>query len=241
MIQDWRVKWSAGTRGTTNETFPFGWAQLNSVDLATNWVSNGQTPGQPHFHRQMPDDPLLTWHSGFASIRLAESNTLSAVPNTFQAVILDTPVASGSVHSPYKQAAGSRLARGALDVAYGVAQPYPVVASVLKQSGGGGGLTVTVGGMDEGDSIEVRAKLGFEVRSGTTGLWTTVPITSSTSNTVSLASDSIVNVTHVRFLYRSAPCGNFSYACPIYIPVKPLGSLSGELDFYPLSPFYTEL
>ena len=37
-----------------------------------------------------------------------------------QAVILDTPVASGSVHSPYKQPVGARLARAGLAVAYGM-------------------------------------------------------------------------------------------------------------------------
>jgi hypothetical protein len=58
---------------------------------------------------------------GFPSIRLAEANTL-ALPSTFQAVILDTPVASGSVHSPYKQPVGARLARGALAVAYGMSE-----------------------------------------------------------------------------------------------------------------------
>jgi hypothetical protein len=63
-------------------------------------------------------DPLGQWSAGFPSIRNAESQTL-ALANTFQAVIVDTPVASGSVHSPWKQQVGARMARGALKVGYG--------------------------------------------------------------------------------------------------------------------------
>jgi hypothetical protein len=41
------------------------------------------------------------------------------MPNTFMAVILDTPNPTGGVHSPFKQTVGSRLARAGLEVAYG--------------------------------------------------------------------------------------------------------------------------
>ena len=54
---------------------------------------------------------------GFTGIRYAQTNTLS-LPKTFQAVIIDTPVASGSIHSPFKQPAGRRLARGGLALAW---------------------------------------------------------------------------------------------------------------------------
>ena len=48
------------------------------------------------------------------------------MPKTFQAVIIDTPVASGSIHSPFKQPVGRRLARGALAVGYGMASAHAV-------------------------------------------------------------------------------------------------------------------
>ena len=74
--------------GATSKTFPFGWAQLNSDNNLTaynNPASAGPAYGE-----------FGEWEPGFASIRLAQTNALS-LPNTFQAVILDTPVASGSV------------------------------------------------------------------------------------------------------------------------------------------------
>jgi hypothetical protein len=40
MIRDWRAKWKAGTDGATGEHFPFGWAQLNSDGLASNFEYN---------------------------------------------------------------------------------------------------------------------------------------------------------------------------------------------------------
>ena len=111
MITDWRAKW-ASHNGETAAAFPFGWAQLNSNGGAELYA--GPSPSSKD-----ATDPLSQWSSGFSSIRNAESQTL-ALPNTFQAVIIDTPVASGSVHSPWKQPAGSRLARGGLSVAYGM-------------------------------------------------------------------------------------------------------------------------
>ena len=98
MIADWRAKWHAATDGATSADFPFGWSQLNS---------NGPVDGSQY--ADPPFDPasastlgsLGEWDNGFPSIRLAESRTL-ALPNTFQAVIVDTPVASGSVQSPFK-------------------------------------------------------------------------------------------------------------------------------------------
>jgi len=45
--------------------------------------------------------------NGFTGLRYAQSAALR-VRNTFQAVIIDTPVASGSIHSPFKQPVGLR-------------------------------------------------------------------------------------------------------------------------------------
>eukprot|EP00037_Helgoeca_nana_P020360 m.201736 g.201736 ORF g.201736 m.201736 type:complete len:298 (+) comp25237_c0_seq1:50-943(+) len=121
MIKDWRAKWTQGTSGNTEPEFAFGWAQLNSCSNATHWIENATADPTPGL-----EDPFGMWNRGLQSIRLAQDATL-ALPSTFQAVILDTPVASGAIHSPYKQPAGARLARGALSLVYGSPQPYPKV------------------------------------------------------------------------------------------------------------------
>ena len=118
------MKFHKYTDNATPADFPFGWAQLNSVGGAALYPAS--TPARS----------TDIWDSGFSSIRLAESTTLS-LENTFQAVILDTPVASGSVHSPYKQPVGARLARGGLAVKYGMKELHAVdpVATSAKLTG----------------------------------------------------------------------------------------------------------
>lgn len=92
--------------------------------------------------------------------------------NTFQAVIIDTPVFSGSIHSPYKQPVGRRLARGGLDLAYGMKDVHsvdPFVKSVSTStstaaSSSPASIVITVGGLGSTGSIAaVVGSLGFEV------------------------------------------------------------------------------
>ena len=129
---------------------------MNSVGGAQTWAPTGTTKAATS---DPTADPLGQWNAGFPSIRNAETQTL-ALPNTFQAVIIDTPVASGSVHSPYKQPAGARLVRGALTTAYGrPPQPSPVWLSISKD---GSSVVVTLGGL-AGGKVETRAPLGFEI------------------------------------------------------------------------------
>eukprot|EP00035_Acanthoeca_spectabilis_P040094 m.67335 g.67335 ORF g.67335 m.67335 type:complete len:551 (-) comp9859_c0_seq1:1737-3389(-) len=229
MIRDWRAKWTEGTGGATAAEFPFGWAQLNSDGNPTVWAMGGTQN-----NRNSSTDPLGEWTSGFSSIRNAESHTLS-VENTFQAVILDTPVTSGSVHSPFKQPAGDRLARGALAVAYGEPHPTPTVESVVGTSSG---ITVTVSGIEAGAAVEIRSKFGFEVL-GSDNAWHTVAVTGSTTSTVTIGT--VPGATAVRYLFSTAPCTSQPYSCAVYVSATPLGSLSGEWDFLPLGPFVRAL
>jgi len=230
MISDWRSKWTEGTAGASDPAFPFGWSQLNSNGKATDWSKVTTTPVNA-----TAGDPLGLWAQGFPSIRLAESTTL-ALPNTFQAVILDTPVASGSVHSPYKQPAGDRLLRGALGTAYGQPQQDVAVGSVSVHPSGA--VVVTVSGMSSGQSLQVRAKMGFEVFGGDKA-WHAVPIVSSTADSVTL--EAFKGATAVRYLWTDSPCTAQPYLCAVYAPVVPLGDLSGQLDFVPLGPFARSL
>ena len=108
---------------------------------------------------------------------------------------MDTPVASGSVHSPFKQVAGQRLARGALGVAYGAtsagksAHRIDPVAAGAALSPDGASLVVTVGGVP---GTELTAKVGaegFEVLGSCAGgklCWQSCAITGSKGATVTV-------------------------------------------------------
>ena len=233
MIEDWRAKWAEGTGGTTDPAFPFGWAQLNSDGSATEWSPTGTTPNIPG--NTSDPDPMMQWTGGgFPPIRNAESHTLS-VANTFQAVILDTPVASGSVHSPYKQPAGARLARQALASAYRVPQPSPAAVSALKTESS---VVITLGNVGKGGTLVHKSLFGFEVL-GSDGNWHVTPVIAPSSPALTVTVGPIpAGASAVRYLWTSAPCGNAApFQCAIYVTAPTLGSLSGELDLLPLGPF----
>jgi len=248
MISDWRTKFHKYTDGTTSSEFPFGWAQLNSV-------------GQPKVYRPTLFDTTCggtgcagefdEWRPGFPSIRLAESSTRS-LQNTFQAVILDTPVASGSVHSPYKQAPGQRLARGALALAYGMSDVHAVdpVATKAQLSADGHSIIVSIQGIGAGGLL-AQSSGGFEVLGNCSAAPTILPcatclcwiprnISSFSSATVTIG-DVPPMSTAIRYLWYDSPCGNNPYQCPVYAKVGPLGTLSGEDKQLPLGPFLLKL
>ena len=56
-------------------------------------------------------------------------------------------MASGSVHSPFKQQVGDRLARGGLGVAYGMTDANKVDPVALSASASGTSVTVKLGGL----------------------------------------------------------------------------------------------
>ena len=235
------------TDGATAADFPFGWSQLNSagaVHLYNSPPYNNTGACQP---AAQGEGELCEWAAGWESIRLAETSTL-ALPQTFQAVIVDTPVASGSVHSPFKQAAGQRLARGALAVAYvdRLAHAVDPVATGAALSADGASLVVSVGGVgDLGLDVKVGAE-GFEVLgncSATQLCWKSCKISGSGSGSGSVTVGGLpAAVRAVRYLWGSSPCGsNSPYQCPVYAKVKPLGALSGEDHPLPLGPFIMEV
>ena len=187
-------------------------------------------------------------HHGFPQIRLAQSNALS-LKNTFQAVILDTPVASGSIHSPYKQPVGARLARGGLRLAYNMENEdsvRPFVESV-KLSAGFNGVQVTVAGLGLNSHLMCSfVDLGFEVLGNVswskTGMgWASTPISGCNDNTVVLKNIP-TNPKAVRYLWYATPCGMDVGQCPVSANVTALGGLSGEKEVkMMLPPFIMEL
>ena len=173
----------------------------------------------------------------YASLRNAQAHSL-ALPKTVQAVIVDTPCSSGSVHSPYKQPVGSRLARQALATQYEKPQPSPIATTVAVAAGK---ITVTVGGL-AGNSLEAlttSSRFGFEAL-GTDGLWHSTPVEAIGASTVTL-SGSPAGAKAVRYLWRSTPCGPLTFGCPVYLKVTALGALTGQHDYLPLAPFVLAL
>lgn len=239
MIADWRLKWHQGTNGHTDASFPFGFAQLGPIGTDPNF-------NQPH------DDPAFGAFSsqfGYAGLRWAQTAGYGYVPNpkmpnTFMATIIDTPKADGNVHTPFKQPAGSRLARAGLQAAYGYSfdTSAPRVLSLTHSPNGP--IVVKLFELGTG-GLEVRNKTGFEVLVNdggvqAPGIWVNTPITSHDADSVTLGSVP-TNATQLRYLWYSNPCGMKTYECAIYTKVKPLGNLSGELDFLPLAPFIQTL
>ena len=239
LVNDWRAKWHDCTYGGTNSSFPFGWVQLDASGMAPSkiYTEDGAANNTPSH-----GDPVGEWHTGFSGVRAAQTATLLAVANTFQAVSLDTPAINGWVHSPFKQPVGARLARGALSVAYGVpglTAPLTATATVPTAEGQ---LTVTIHGAEaQPVHLEVRSALGFEVLGGDQ-VWRWAPILHTDATAAAVVLGNASGASAVRYLWYMAPCTQTPYRCPIYAMVKALpGRLSGEKDFVPLGPFIQNL
>jgi len=199
--------------------------------------------------------------NGFTGIRYAQDNTLASVANTFQAVIIDTPVASGSIHSPFKQPVGRRLARGALDLAYGMAAVHSVNPRVESVALVNGSAVVAVAGLGSGGIKVDVGTYGFEVLSacpddpgtcdGPCLCWVSLPISSATANTVTiqLASQAgpILHPLAIRYLWYIAPYGTQPFRAPIYAEgAVPLPGVNASMsnpqwDLLPLGPFVLPL
>jgi sialate O-acetylesterase len=107
MIQSWRNEWSIGE-------FPFYWVQL--ADFMAE--------------KSEPVD------SSWAELREAQTMTMSKLPNTGEAVIIDLGEAN-DIHPKNKQDVAKRLARWALARDYGISVPYrsPLYKSMEKKDG----------------------------------------------------------------------------------------------------------
>jgi hypothetical protein len=270
MINDWRAKWADYTDGATRKDFPFGWGQLNSCGKPDAYKNplfdakhtncgicapqcNVSCLGELHEWGDVVQGGEID--NGFPCLRYAQSNALS-LPKTFQAVIIDTPVASGSIHSPFKQPCGRRLARGGLAVAYNMKELHtvnPVVDSVKLR---GDSIVVTVGGLRKPEGLGVLTATtgaeGFEVlgNCGNTSApvcWQSAPIVSHTTTTITL-SNLPANPTAIRFMWYLAPYGVTPAQAPVYVGnLAPMPSgvppLPGEFanEQLPLGPFLHHL
>jgi len=237
MVRAWRSLWYNNTEGATEAEFSFGWAQLNSFGAPDGPRGHPDRPTSPL--RNGSEDALGVWTPGFPSIRWAQTQSLAAIPNSFQAVILDTPSPSGAIHSCFKQIVGSRLARGALATAYGrtdLQHGSSAFISGARQSGRE--LHVTIA---NASSLVVRASLGFEVLAAqgpSPRMWQSAPIVRTDGGSTLVLSLANVSAapTALRYLWSTTPCSADRLACPVYHPVPKLGRLTGESDTLPLGP-----
>ena len=262
MIEDWRAKWHTHTDGATARDLPFGWAQLNSCGTGaadyTNRIFNPPHPPADCGDGCAPAcssaclGRLHEWGdygNGFTGIRFAQAQALLRVRNTFMAVIIDTPVASGSIHSPFKQPVGRRLARGGLAVAYGQKQYHAVAPVVEGVALRGGTVEVTVGGLGHSKQLVVNiGARGFEVlgncSAGPSLCWMSSPIAAASADTVTLTRLPS-SPQAVRFLWYIDAVGVHPFQAPIYaraptLPGAPSCKYDGG-DLLPLGPFVLPL
>ena len=106
MIQNWRDVWDQGD-------FPFYWVQLADFRM----------------EKDQPSD------SDWAELREAQTMTMSRLPNTGEAVIIDLGEAQ-DIHPKNKEDVGKRLARWALAREYGfdLVHQSPRYASMERQA-----------------------------------------------------------------------------------------------------------
>jgi hypothetical protein len=120
----------------------------------------------------------------------------------------DTPVASGSVHSPWKQQVGARLARGALSVAYGMPEVAKVNPTATSAKLSGTAITVELTGLGaNGVMLHSGNKLGFEAL-GKDGSWHSTPITSTAASSVTVG-PAPAGARAVRYLWYPSPCSPY--------------------------------
>ncbi len=133
MIKSWRDEWGQGD-------FPFYWVQL------ADFMAESKAPQE----------------SGWAELREAQTMTMSRLPKTGQAVIID--VGEGKdIHPKNKQDVGMRLARWALARDYGINVAYqsPTFKSMERQ---GDKVIVTFDHVGHGlRPFDVQEVIGFTV------------------------------------------------------------------------------
>lgn len=129
----------------------------------------------------------------------------------------------------------------------------------LDRDHGANVVTLTVGNITGGSEVRLHGTQGFEVLvpasehvpnpasaalrpapAASEMIWISVAITghSTTSVTVSGVPKS---ATKIRYNWWSNPCGEDCFKCGVYVTVTPIGTLSGELDFLPLPPYFANL
>lgn len=192
MIKSWRDEWAQGD-------FPFYWVQLADFKA----------------ERSEPVD------SDWAELREAQTLTMSKLPNTGEAVIIDLGEAQ-DIHPRNKQDVAKRLARWALARDYGLAVPYQS-PRLKSQETQGNKIVVTCDHVGSGlkafDVAEVR---GFAIAgSDKKFVWAKAKLLGN--DQIEVWSDAVPNPVAVRYAWADNP------VCNVY-----------SRDGLPLTPFRSD-
>ena len=177
MIQNWRDEWAQGD-------FPFYWVQL------ADFTGERPEPGD----------------SDWAELREAQTMTMSRLPNTGEAVIID--IGEGKdIHPMNKVDVGRRLARWALAKDYGVKIPFhsPQYKSMEKQ---GNKVVLTFEHADGGwRPFDVPELRGFAIAGDDKKfVWATAKILPD--NRIEVSSDKVADPASVRYGWANNPVVN---------------------------------
>jgi sialate O-acetylesterase len=192
MIKSWREEWGQGS-------FPFYWVQLADY----------------RYEKREPAE------SQWAELREAQTMTMSALPHTGEAVIIDLGEGK-DIHPRNKQGVAMRLARWALARDYGVDVPYhsPIYQSMERQNNK---IVLTFDYVGRGlrtfDVIEPR---GFAIAGNDREfVWADAKIVDK--DRIEVWSDRVPNPAAVRYAWADNP------VCNVY-----------STEGLPLTPFRTD-
>lgn len=177
MIQSWRDEWGQGD-------FSFYWVQLAD------------------FMNEQPQPTDSAW----AELREAQTMTMSRLPKTGEAVIID--IGEGKdIHPKNKVDVGRRLARWALAKDYGVAVPYhsPQYKSMTAKDNK---IVLTFDYVDSGwRPFDVKELRGFAIAGEDKKFhWATATILPD--NTIEVSSDQVAEPVAVRYGWADNPIVN---------------------------------
>ena len=177
MIQNWRSEWGQGD-------FPFYWVQL------ADYRSEVDEPGE----------------SDWAELREAQTMTLSKLPNTGEAVIID--IGEGKdIHPQNKVVVGQRLARWALakDYQINVAYQSPTYKSMEKQ---GNKIILSFEHVDGGwRPFDVNEPVGFAI-AGANRKFVWAKAVLKKDGRIEVSSDQVTNPVAVRYAWGDNPVCN---------------------------------
>ena len=182
MISNWRQEWGQGD-------FPFYWVQLAD------------------FNAEQPEPGDSTW----AELREAQTMTMSKLPHTGEAVIID--IGEGKdIHPKNKVDVGRRLARWALANEYGIPVPFhsPQYNSMENKDGK---VVLTFDHVDGGwRPFDVGNPVGFAI-AGDDKKFVRADAKILPDGSIEVSSNAVPNPASVRYAWADNPvCNMFSAA-----------------------------
>ena len=182
MIQNWRDDWKQGD-------FPFYWVQL------ADYLAEKQEPGE----------------SAWAELREAQTMTMSKLPNTGEAVILNLGEAT-DIHPKNKQDVAKRLARWALAKDYGINVPYqsPAYESMVVTTNGRVNVDFDHVGAKI-DTFDVREPIGFAI-AGKDKKFVKAQAKIVDKDTIQVWNDSVKEPVAIRYAWADNPVCNVQSA-----------------------------